>query len=224
MALRRFVLRPMLEILDMVEPLTAPLRLHPALLLPLGGVGLWLGWPWLAPALLPLLGATGGTGSRVPPPEVISVFVEDPTRGVWALNLWKNKPGSLLVMQGRPSSQIANVQYLRSQGHWPEDAKRLVTLEPGCDTVGQVAALARLLEQQRRPGRVTMVTSNAHLPRTLAIARTVLGPMGWQVDGLPVVTQDNRPEDPIRLWRDQLRAQMLRFTGISGSRSDELCE
>lgn len=224
LALRRFVLRPMLEILEMVEPVTAPLRRHPALLLLLGLLSLWLGWPSLAPALRPLLGAKGGIGSRVPPPEVISVFVEDPTRSIWALNLWKNKPGALLVMQGRASSQIANMQYLRSQGRWPENARRLVTLQPGCDTVGQVAALARLLEQQRAPGRVTLVTSNAHLHRTLAIARTVIGPMGWQVDGLPVVTQDNRPEDPIRLWRDQLRAQMLRFTGITGTRSDELCE
>jgi len=224
LALRRFVLRPMLEILEMVEPVTAPLRRHPALLLLLGLLSLWLGWPSLAPALRPLLGARGGIGSRVPPPEVISVFVEAPTRSIWALNLWKNKPGALLVMQGRPSSQIANMQYLRSQGRWPENAKRLVTLQPGCDTVGQVAALARLLEQQRAPGRVTLVTSNAHLPRTLAIAHTVIGPMGWQVDGLPVVTEDNRPEDPIRLWRDQLRAQMLRFTGITGTRSDELCE
>jgi uncharacterized SAM-binding protein YcdF (DUF218 family) len=68
-----------------------------------------------------------------------------------------------------------------------------------------------------------MVTSTAHMPRTLAIARIVLGPAGWKVDGLPVVTEDNRPEDPIRLWRDQLRAHVLRITGLSGTRGDDTC-
>ncbi|MFM7267560.1 MAG: ElyC/SanA/YdcF family protein, partial [Cyanobium sp.] len=195
----------------------------PALSLPVALGGLWLSWPLLAPTLLPRLGAGGPSRSSSPPPEVISVFVEDPTRSIWALDLWKTKPGALLVLQGRPSSQIANRQYLRSQGLLPATSTRVVSLEPGCDTVGQVAALARLLQAQRRPGRVTMVTSNAHLPRTLAIARTLLGPMGWRVEGLPVVTEDNRPEQPIRLLRDQIRAQMLRFTGISGSRDDTTC-
>lgn len=212
-----------METLESVAAICAPIWRHPAVSVPAGLAGLWLAWPLLAPHLLPIVGLSG-SGSAGPRPEVISVFVEDPTRSIWALDLWKNKPGSLLVMQGRPSSQIANVNYLRSQGLWPATTTRLIRLDPGCDTVGQVAALARFLEQQPRPGQLTMVTSNAHLPRTLAIARTVIGPMGWKVDGLPVVTQDNRPESPLRLVRDQLRAQMLRFTGISGSRSDSTCD
>jgi len=222
-ALRKLVIRPLLEIATALASLSAPLRRRPALVLPLLAGGLWLGWPLLAPQLQPLLGSGGSGGKQPPPPEVISVFVEDPTRSIWALDLWKQKPGSLLVMQGRPSSQIANVTYLKSQGLWPADEKRLVTLQPGCDTVGQVDALARLLALERRPGRVTMVTSTAHMPRTLAIARIVLGPAGWKVEGLPVVTEDNRPEDPIRLWRDQLRAHVMRITGLSGTRGDDTC-
>jgi len=222
-ALGKLVMRPLREIIASLASLSAPLLRRPALVLPLLAGGLWLGWPLLAPQLQPLLGSGGSGAKQPPPPEVISVFVEDPTRSIWALDLWKQKPGSLLVMQGRPSSQIANVTYLKSQGLWPADQKRLVTLQPGCDTVGQVDALARLLALQRRPSRVTMVTSTAHMPRTLAIARILLGPAGWKVEGLPVVTEDNRPEDPIRLWRDQLRAHVLRITGLSGSRGDDTC-
>jgi hypothetical protein len=222
-ALGKLVMRPLREIIASLASLSVPLLRRPALVLPVLAGGLWLGWPLLAPQLQPLLGSGGSGAKQPPPPEVISVFVEDPTRSIWALDLWKQKPGSLLVMQGRPSSQIANVTYLKSQGLWPADQKRLVTLQPGCDTVGQVDALARLLALQRRPGRVTMVTSTAHMPRTLAIASIVLGPSGWKVEGLPVVTEDNRPEDPIRLWRDQLRAHVLRITGLSGSRGDDTC-
>lgn len=222
-ALGKLVMRPLREIIASLASLSAPLLRRPALVLSLLAGGLWLGWPLLAPQLQPLLGSGGSGAKQPPPPEVISVFVEDPTRSIWALDLWKQKPGSLLVMQGRPSSQIANVTYLKSQGLWPADQKRLVTLQPGCDTVGQVDALARLLALQRHPSRVTMVTSTAHMPRTLAIARILLGPAGWKVEGLPVVTEDNRPEDPIRLWRDQLRAHVLRITGLSGSRGDDTC-
>ena len=222
-ALGKLVMRPLREIIASLASLSVPLLRRPALVLPVLAGGLWLGWPLLAPQLQPLLGSGGSGAKQPPPPEVISVFVEDPTRSIWALDLWKQKPGSLLVMQGRPSSQIANVTYLKSQGLWPADQKRLVTLQPGCDTVGQVDALARLLALQHRPGRVTMVTSTAHMPRTLAIARIVLGPAGWKVEGLPVVTEDNRPEDPIRLWRDQLRAHLLRITGLSGTRGDDTC-
>jgi len=222
-ALGKLVMRPLREIIASLASLSAPLLRRPALVLPLLAGGLWLGWPLLAPQLQPLLGSGGSGAKQPPPPEVISVFVEDPTRSIWALDLWKQKPGSLLVMQGRPSSQIANVTYLKSQGLWPADQKRLVTLQPGCDTVGQVDALARLLALQRHPSRVTMVTSTAHMPRTLAIARILLGPAGWKVEGLPVVTEDNRPEDPIRLWRDQLRAHVLRITGLSGTRGDDTC-
>jgi uncharacterized SAM-binding protein YcdF (DUF218 family) len=211
---------PRRDLVRAINSLVAPLRRYPFLVLPLLLAALWLVWPLLAPRLLPLsMGAARG-----PEPEVISVFVEDPTRSIWALQLWKQKPGALLVMQGRPSSQLANITYLRSQGLWPADRRSLVTLEPGCDTVGQVAALARMLQQQRRPGQLTMVTSADHLPRTLAIARTVIGPMGWKVDGLAVITQDKRPENGLRLVRDQIRAQMLRFTGFGGSRSDSLCQ
>jgi hypothetical protein len=140
-----------------------------------------------------------------------------------ALALWKERPGSLLVLQGRPSSQAVNIQQLMQRGKWPSDEGRIVRLEPGCDTVGQVDALARLLEPMRRRGNLTMVTSPAHLERTLAIARIVIGPMGWTVSGQAAVTGDNRPEIRWRTWRDQARAQFWRLSGWDGSGDGTAC-
>ena len=143
---------------------------------------------------------------------------------VMAITLWKEKPGSLLVLQGRPSSQQVNIKQLMHRGEWPSDERRIIRLEPGCDTVGQVDALARLLEPMHRRGNLTMVTSPAHLGRTLAIARIVIEPMGWTVAGQAAITGDNRPESPWRTWRDQARAHLLRLTGLTGSRADSTCD
>ena len=220
--LKRAIVRPLRELLAALMGIPAMLRRHPLLLLGLGGGGLWLAWPSIAPLLSTL--HSGRSGSSPPPMQVISVFVEDPERTVMALALWKDRPGSLLVLQGRPSSQAVNIQQLMNRRKWPSDQGRIVRLEPGCDTVGQVDALARLLEPMRRRGNLTMVTSPAHLERTLAIARIVIGPMGWTVSGQAAVTGDNRPESRWRTWRDQARAHLLRLTGLTGSRPDSTCD
>lgn len=219
--LGRHVGRPLLEILISLASLPALLLRSPLLLLGLAGSGLWLAWPFLAPGLLPRFN-TSASASR-PAVEVISVLVEDPQRTLMGLALWRKTPGSLLVLQGRPSSQRDNLNYLRHQGKWPRDERRILRLEPGCDTVGQIDALSRLLGEMRRSGHLTMVTSPAHLPRTLAITRILVGPLGWTVSGQAAVTGDNRPEGPWRTWRDQIRAQILRITGLTGSRLDSTC-
>lgn len=220
--LGRAFTRPLREILASLAGISAAVRRQPLLLLGLSGGGLWLAWPSIAPLLAPL--QSGRNTASPPPMQVISVFVEDPQRTVMALALWKARPGSLLVLQGRPSSQEVNIQQLMTRGEWPSDERRIVRLEPGCDTVGQVDALARLLEPMRRRGNLTMVTSPAHLGRTLAIARIVIGPLGWTVSGQAAVTGDNRPESPWRTWRDQARAHLLRLTGLTGSRPDSTCD
>jgi len=220
--LSRAVGRPLIEITAALSGIVAPFRRQPLLLLGLGGGALWLAWPTIAPVLAPRIG--GSTAPSPPPMEVISVFVEDPQRTVMAITLWKEKPGSLLVLQGRPSSQQVNIKQLMHRGEWPSDERRIIRLEPGCDTVGQVDALARLLEPMHRRGNLTMVTSPAHLGRTLAIARIVIEPMGWTVAGQAAITGDNRPESPWRTWRDQARAHLLRLTGLTGSRADSTCD
>jgi hypothetical protein len=193
------------------------LRRYPVQIGVTGAALLWWFWPWLRP--IPPASAMGKPGI----PEVISVFVEDPQRTIWAMDMWKQRPGSLLILQGRPDSQAANRSYLQSQGKWPEDERGLVALSPGCDTVGQLTALTLWLRNQPRPGRVTMVTGMEHLPRTMAIARILLGSDGWLVEGLPVISEADRDENEWRLRRDQIRAQLWRATGWDGA-PGELCD
>jgi hypothetical protein len=172
------------------------------------GIGvLWWIWP-LLPGI-PGLPRAAARSSY----DVITTFVEDPQRTVGAIALWKQRPGSLLVLQGQPSSQAENKAFLESQGQWPRDVRGMVVLKPGCDTFGQLRALQRWLGSRRSPGTLTVVTSPAHLPRATAIARILLGSEGWQVQGFPVLTGDNRPESFWRQVRDQFRAQLFRATG-----------
>lgn len=178
-----------------------PGRLLAAALIP--AALLWLLWPWLAPR---------GPGRR----EVIAVFVEDPWRSHTALQLWRARAGSLLVFQGRPSSQAVNDRHLANRALLPPDSARLLRLTPGCDTVEQITALANWLERFPQRGRVTLVTSEAHLPRSLAIARITLASRGWQLEGRIAPTGDNRLEHPWRSVRDQLRSQLWRATGSTG--------
>ena len=198
---------------ELLELLTLLPRRHPIASALAAAAGLWLLWPNLQGLLTPAVGQRPGA------PDVITVFVEDPQRTVAALDLWRQRPGSLLVLQGRPADQAVNQRQLGSRGLRPSDRRDgVVVLTRGCDTLGQLTTLAGYLGTlPRRPGRLTVVTSPAHLERSLAIARIVAGTAGWQVEGLPALTGDNRPESPWRLWRDQARAQLWRVSGWDGS-------
>lgn len=175
-----------------------------------GALGLGVLW-WIWP-LLPGIPGLPGSMARSST-EVITTFVEDPQRTIGAITLWKQRPGSLLVLQGQPSSQADNKAFLESQGQWPGDERGMVVLQSGCDTFGQLRALQRWLGNRRAPGTLTVVSSPAHLPRATAIARILLGSEGWQVQGFPVLTGDNQPEGFLRQIRDQFRAQLFRATG-----------
>ncbi|MBD2549390.1 hypothetical protein H6G65_07300 [Microcystis elabens FACHB-917] len=148
--------------------------------------------------------------------DVISVFIEDPWRSQSALLLWRNRPGAYLVLQGNAEYQAITTSHLRNRQLLPRDTSRIVRLLPGCDTVGQVTHLARLVETWPKPGRITIVTAPTHLDRTLAIARLVYAGTGWEVVGSEAETGDLRPESQLRLWRDQLRASLWRLTGWDG--------
>ena len=173
-----------------------------------GALGMaWWFWPWIST----LQGLPNSSPRSAQ--EVITTFVEDPQRTIGAITLWRERPGSLLVLQGRTSSQAENRAYLINQKRWPSDERGMVALTTGCDTVGQIAALERWLQQRRNPGRLTIVTSPAHLGRSLAIAHILIGTRGWIIAGMPVITGDNRPEDDLRTLRDQGRAQLIRAFG-----------
>lgn len=170
----------------------------------------WSVWPWICPA---------GQGEH----DVIAVFVEDPWRSQTALRLWRERPGSVLVFQGRDSSQRVNDDQLARRGLLPEDGPGLVRLTPGCDTVEQITALSGWLRRFKPPGQVTLVTGEAHMGRTLAIARITLASRGWTVHGEVAPTGDNRWEQPWRTLRDQLRSQLWRATGWSGRPTPAHC-
>jgi hypothetical protein len=145
-------------------------------------------------------------------PQVITVFVEDPWRTFSAIQLHQSRPGSILVMQGSPRFQEINRNQLVRFGQWPPEMKPPVILTAGCDTFGQLTTLAVWLKHQPDHGEVTIVTSAAHLGRALAIGRIVLGSLGWTVTGVAASTRDNRPETPLRTFRDQFRALIWRST------------
>ncbi len=149
-------------------------------------------------------------------PDVISAFIEDPWRSQSAVLLWRDRPGSYLVLQGNAEYQAITTNHLMNRQLWPRDTSRIVRLLPACDTVGLVTHLARLLETWPNPGQVTFVTASTHMDRTLAIARIVYAGTGWRVVGSEAETGDLRPESQLRLWRDQLRASLWRLTGWDG--------
>jgi uncharacterized SAM-binding protein YcdF (DUF218 family) len=206
---------PQGELLELLTLLPRRFPIPSALVL---GAGLWLAWPMLM--------TNRGAGSALDPdaPEVITTFVEDPMRSVAAYGLWRTRPGALLVLQGSAGSQAINLEALRARGIRDDGSGKVVTLTQGCDTLGQLTTLARFLSRQPKPGRLTVVTSPAHLDRSVAIARIVIGSQGWQVTGMAAATGDNRPEAPWRLWRDQLRGQIWRLTGIDGTVDGSACQ
>ena len=194
---------------ELATTLVQFVRRWPAVPAAAGLLAVWWFWPWIG-ATVPGLSNSATRG----PDEVITTFVEDPQRTIGAITLWRERPGSVLVLQGRTSSQAENRTYLISQGRWPSDERGMVALTSGCDTVGQLAALERWLRQRGTPpGRLTLVTSPAHLGRAMAIARILIGSSGWRVEGVSVITGDNRPESELRSLRDQGRAQLLRAVG-----------
>ncbi len=206
---------PQGELFDLLTLLPRRYPIPSVLLL---GVGLWLSWPMLMASRV--AGAALAPGA----PQVITTFVEDPMRSVAAYSLWRTRPGALLVLQGSAGSQAINLEAMRARGIRDDGNGKVVTLTQGCDTLGQLTALARFLSRQPMPGRLTVVTSPAHLDRSVAIARIVLGSQGWQVDGMAAATGDNRPESAWRLWRDQARSHLWRFTGWDGTTDGTACQ
>jgi hypothetical protein len=172
-----------------------------------------------------MLMGSGGSQTALQPdaPEVITTFIEDPQRIVTAVDLWKSMPGSILVMQGSSETQAYMQQFSRERNIRGLDNGKVVTLTEGCDTFGQLTILSRFLSRQPKPGRLTVVTSAAHLDRSVSIARNVIGSMGWQVEGAVAATEDNRPESPWRLWRDHARFHLWRLTGWDGTTDGSAC-
>jgi hypothetical protein len=98
----------------------------------------------------------------------------------------------------------------------PEERRRVVVINSCGDTVTFLADLSHWLGTLPRPGQLALVTSPAHINRTTAIGQVMLGGSGWYVEGVGSLTSEHKPESPLRLIRDQLRAQIWRATGWTG--------
>jgi uncharacterized SAM-binding protein YcdF (DUF218 family) len=150
------------------------------------------------------------------PADIIVAFAEDPNRTLAAARLHRQRPGSVLLIQGSRSLLELSERRLKAARLWPEPPPRLLELGGTCDTVGQLSELARLLERSFRPGRLTVVTSRSHLHRSVAIARTLTAHRGWTVAGQPVDAGFVAPQHPLSTPRDVLRALLWRLTGWHG--------
>lgn len=172
----------------------------------------WWFWPWLRPGL-----SEPGSAD-----EAIAVLADDPLRSAHALTLWHQRPQAMLVVLGPAWQQrMVSLQLLALPQEQRPPGRRMA-IAAGDDTVGQLTALSRWVGAQ--PGgppfrRLVLVTDPPHLRRAAAVARIVLGIHGVRV--IPAASP-RRPnavaENPWRLRRDQLRAQLWRASGEDGRR------
>jgi hypothetical protein len=202
---------------ELLSLLTFLPRRHPLVFAALLGSGLWLIWPSIQYSRI--------SRSSLPSdaPRVITTFIEDPQRIITSLDVWKSQPGSILVLQGNDVANRVLNRFVRDRNIRDLDSGRVVSLTEGCDTFGQLTTLQRYLKKQTRSGLLTVVTSQDHLDRSVSIARDVIGSAGWKVEGVAADTGDNRPEHPIRRWRDHVRFHVWRLTGWDGTTDGTAC-
>ena len=199
---------------ELAELISLPFRRHP-LALSLGAAStLWWFWPWIRPQM-PLPVNRNGFGT-----EIISVDATDPRRTETALNIWAGSPRAVLVVMMMPGPShelsarlIQNSPLVKGRRH------QLVNVWSCGDTLTQGADMTDWLDTRKGPGHLMVVTSPEHMPRMRAISEVMAGSRGWRVEGVGSLTSEHKPESPLRLIRDQLRAQIWRATGWSGKDS-----
>lgn len=194
---------------ELAELLSLPFRRHP-IALSLGVAStIWWFWPWIRPPVDPLASNAASL------PDVVAVEITDHRRTSTALDIWKTRPRSLLALMA-PGRDHMSINLVRGAALTPEQRLRVVVIDTCGDTVTEIVDLSNWLGTLPRPGRLTLVTSPAHIDRMRAIGQVMLGGSGWMVEGVGSLTSEHKPESPLRLIRDQLRAQVWRATGWTG--------
>lgn len=195
---------------ELLEVLGLPFRRHP-LLAGFGAVtALWWFWPWIRTP------APHGAGV----PDVVAVEITDHRRTRTALEIWRNRPGSQLALMAPPGAASEFSLHIVRGTQLSDDQRRRLILIPTCgDTITELADLSEWLGSLRTSGQLLLVTSPAHLSRMTAIGQVMLGGRGWRVEGAGSLSSEHKPESPLRLIRDQLRAQLWRATGWTGKNS-----
>lgn len=194
---------------ELARLVNASVRRHPiAYALTVVAV-VWWYLPWMRPPVSPIV---SGHENR---PLVVGVDGMTPKRVRAALSAWRSLPGALLVVMDLGSEQ--SYAALRSAELTPEESRRVKLVRTCGDTVTLSADLASYLRRIKgAPGQLLVVTSPDTLERFQAVMQVMLGGDGWRLEGLPSDVAENPPESILRRWRDQLRGQFWRATGLSG--------
>jgi hypothetical protein len=194
---------------ELARLVNASVRRHPiAYALTVVAV-VWWYLPWMRPPVSPIV---SGHDNR---PLVVGVDGMTPKRVRAALSAWRSLPGALLVVMDLGSEQ--SYAALRSAELTPEESRRVKLVRTCGDTVTLSADLASYLRRIKgAPGQLLVVTSPDTLERFQAVMQVMLGGDGWRLEGLPSDVAENPPESILRRWRDQLRGQFWRATGLSG--------
>lgn len=184
-------------------------RRHPiAWALSLAAV-IWWFWPWMRPPVPPVISAQDNR------PFVVGVDGTTFRRIRAALSAWRAMPGARLVVMDLGALQ--SYTELRNAAFTPEELKRVSVIRTCGDTVTLAADMAKFLRKMPgAPGQLLVVTSPDHLERLTALMQVMLGGAGWRLESLPSAIAENPPESILRRWRDELRAQFWRATGVSG--------
>ena len=194
---------------DLARLVNGTVRRHPIALGLSAAALFWWFWPWLRPQTGFFLQARSPNA-----PRIVAVEATDFRRTITAMSIWRFESKGLLVLMV-PSAQSLGV--IQNEALSRSQRERIVNIGTCGDTITEIADLSRWLKTLRDgPGDLTLVTSPAHIERMTAIGRIMLGGAGWKVEGVGSQSSNNEPESIFRRWRDELRAQFWRATGLSG--------
>jgi uncharacterized SAM-binding protein YcdF (DUF218 family) len=157
------------------------------------------------------------TKGQHPNPQAIFVLGSDLRRSELGIELWKKHPEMNLWVSDS-AAVIAKQEKFFSEKAFPPERLRLDA--KSTDTVTNFTTMVDQF-QAAKIKHLYLVTSAAHMDRSVAIAHVVLGSRGIVVTPVPLKEEGNIPwfyqESGKRTWRDRLRAISWLFTGKTGA-------
>ena len=142
------------------------------------------------------------------PPQLVLVLGGDVDRERMGARLARQLELPLLVSGG---SNREYAEWMLSEERFNPDR---VTLDYRArDTLSNFTSVVDEL-QADGVRHVLLVTSEDHLPRSMAVGQVVAGSRGIQITGVPVACEPScRDENTLKRWRDWLRAMTWVLTG-----------
>lgn len=150
---------------------------------------------------------------QAPTPQAILVLEGQTSRVRFAAQFSRQHPNLPLWVSGNPQGQALNESIFR-QAAVPS---ALVQYDScATDTVTNFTCTVSDFKA-RRIRHVYVITSDYHMPRSLAIATIVFGSRGIGVTPVALPAPDRDPESPLRTLRDCLRSLVWLATGKTGA-------